>query len=512
MFDKILQFPTRRPKTVTAVILGITALAVAILVRPGLKLDPNPWPLDPGHPSMVAYSQLKQDFTGTLETALIHLRHPDTVFNAATLRRVREVTAAIEDIQLTGPSDEAALAAHLPGLEGEPRGLLEAVLAEGLGEGSADGLYEVLDALELEGVSAPALEETIDVTLLKLQPIREVTSLANVENIVAEGDRLIVDKIYGNESLTAVELGRIQAAVESNAIFDQILISSDRRSTGIQVETNIPETQAVIMYGLYQRILAILEEFPGAEQAHVAGFPVVAASADNIMQEDNKTFFPLVMGLVVLVLFLTFRMVGGIGMPISVVVISVLWTLAIMTVAGIPMNLLTTTVPVFLITIGVADGIHLFSEFKDHLRGGHSRQASAAAMLRRLALPVAMTSVTTAIGFLTLAVTEVKMIREFGIFVAVGVMVAMAVSLTLIPAVLSLGRNRKAAPSLETPERAGFRSIFRRLDRLVLDGLVWGARAAARYHRWVLAGAAVVVAVGIYGTTQVEVKNDFISY
>ena len=105
------------------IVIGLTLLVTvgAVMLLPGIKMDSNPYPLNNSHPSMVAFRKLKADFTGTLETALIHLRHPDTVFNAGTLRRVSAITTALEELTLPTEQDGAALTAILPQLEGEAR-------------------------------------------------------------------------------------------------------------------------------------------------------------------------------------------------------------------------------------------------------------------------------------------------------------------------------------------------------------------------------------------------------
>ena len=90
MLQKLVLLSARFPKSVVLATIAITAVAVMLLTN--LKIDANPYPLSRSHPSMVALEKLKSDFTGTLEVALIHVRHPETIYNAETFRRIVAIT------------------------------------------------------------------------------------------------------------------------------------------------------------------------------------------------------------------------------------------------------------------------------------------------------------------------------------------------------------------------------------------------------------------------------------
>ncbi len=78
-----------------------------------------------------------------------------------------------------------------------------------------------------------------------------------------------------------------------------------------------------------------------------------------------------------------------------------------MVVFEVPLNTITSALPVFLISIGVADGIHMFSEYRENRIEGLPREKAVCLMLDKLALPVTMTSITTAVGFLSLTVSDI---------------------------------------------------------------------------------------------------------
>ena len=494
----ITSFGARFPKTVIAVTLAVTAGAIVLMVRPGIEMDANPYPLNKSHPSMVAFQELKTDFTGTLETALILLRHPKSVFNAATLRRVSAITEKLEEVSLITEGEEAALAAIVPAAGEEVRDLLTSVLEGGITRDDDVALVELLDWTGAHSGELPGLAAALEETQLRLYPVKEVTSLANVENIVARNDELVVGKVYESIPRGEAEWRRMRDSVMSNEVFRKVMVSEDERSTGIQVELYIPDDRSDLMYAMNLAIWDIMEDTPGEEETNVAGFPLLSATFMNSMQQDNGRLFPVVILLVVTALFFIFRGWSGVVLPMAVVIISVIWTLGIMVLFGVPLNMMTTMLPVFLIAIGVADGVHLVSEFRDQFRRLGNRSEAVRATMDHMTLPVIMTSITTAVGFFALSFTDVDVIRKFGIFVAIGVLAAMVFSLTFIPAALTLGRSGRS-PSA----KPGATRRFQYLDAMVLNLLVRLSAFSMRRNRWVLAVSAVLVLIGIYGMTRI---------
>lgn len=495
----------RFPKTVIGLTLLVTVGAVMLL--PGITMDSNPYPLNKSHPSMVAFQKLKADFTGTLETALIHLRHPESIFNEGTLRRISEITAALEEITLLTEQDTAALSAFLPILKGETRESLESLLAGGISRDDDFSLLELTDWSEANAALAPGLGDALAEVSLRLYPIKEVTSLATVENIISRNDELVVGKVYESIPRNAAEWGALRKSVMENEPFRDVLVSADGKSTGIQVELYIPDTRSDLMYALNLKIWELMAQIPGVEETHLGGFPMLSATFMDSMKKDNGRLFPLVILLVVVALLITFRSFGGVVLPMAVVIISVIWTLAIMVLFGIPLNMMTTMLPVFLIAIGVADGVHLVSDFRDRYQRGGTRREAVQATMHHMTLPVIMTSITTSVGFIALSFTDVTVIRMFGIFVAIGVMAAMVFSLTFIPAALSLGGKGRSPAAKPNAKRR-----FGRLDAFLLNQLVSLSEFAMRRNRLVLAVTAALIGVGIFGMTQIKADNDFTTY
>lgn len=494
----------RWPRTLIGVTVVVSVAAGLALVRPGLETDSSPLLLAHDHPARVVYRQMQRDFTGTRQTVLVHLRHSETVFNPRTLARVRALSEALEGIALPTGADAAALRSRLGELSPPLRGEVSAILAGGLTGEDVDPLLFLLDR---PGGLPAWLDERVQTVLLKLEPVREVTSLASVENILGRGDELVVGRIYDEAPQTPGGLQRVRREVMGNALYRGRLVSGDERSTAINVETWVPSDRSDVLYDLVQQIRGVLEAHPGEAESWIAGLPVAAATMVNILQRDMARFFPVVFVLVMGTLALTFRTWTGVVLPFWVVLVSILWTMAAMALTGVPLNNITDSLPVFLITIGVADGIHVISEFQDNLGRLGNRAEAVRLTMRRMSLPVILTSVTTTAGFLSLSVTEIQNIRYFGWFVALGVVVAMAVSLTFLPAALLLAGSHPARrPFAPRP------ALGRRIDAAAIALLEWVSDRAVRGRAAVIVVAAALAAAAVYGATQVRVENDFLSY
>ena len=117
------------------------------------------------------------------------------------------------------------------------------------------------------------------------------------------------------------------------------------------------------------------------------------------MQRDISRLFPLAMLVVLLLLFFLLRSVLGMVAPILVTLFSIVWTFGFKGALGSPLTLVETIIPVMLIAIGCADGVHILSEFQEFRKRGYQSKDAVLETMRLLTVPVIMTSVTTADRF-----------------------------------------------------------------------------------------------------------------
>jgi len=506
----------RYPKRILFLTLFLGASVVPSLLF--LKNDPSPHLLPVSHPARQALQQLREDFTGTNSGVFIMLEAKDTIFKTNTLERIQRLTEAIQNMQLLSIEDLEALnviAEQMSGKEGLRLQKLLPKEVKDLNDMFWMEFEEMRETLENEGRWFPEWNSILRNIEVRSAPVVEVTSISNTDDIYGSEEGLTIEKIFEVIPGTPGEMKSLRRRVLENDLFRNSFFSEDGRRTGIFVELAMDEDDSEILYSTYIALERIFEENPGIDKHYIAGFPIVAATLRTVIDQDTQRFFPFVALLAVFFLWLTFRRPSGVAVPMLVVGFSILFTLAIMVVFEVPLNTITSALPVFLISIGVADGIHMFSEYRENRIEGLPREKAVCLMLDKLALPVTMTSITTAVGFLSLTVSDIVPILTFGIFVAVGTLLAMVLSLIFIPALLmvlpeKVSASQEGSGTDENLSRGVHQVNF--MDRLFQKSLDVMTAWVLRNARPVLLAALAICAISIYGLSQVKVESSLESY
>lgn len=493
------------PKSVLAVFI-LLAMGAATLL-PQLQRDPTPYLLPVTHESRVNLEKLRDSYTGSNDGIIVLLETKDSIFNTRTLARVKALTAAFEQIQVISQENrdtlkEAAVGTPLP-IARKAMDLSKAPVTSETWM-QIDEIREMIE-LSDEPYSAAmsALIRVLDTWNQNLSPIREVTSLSSTDHIRGRDGQLEVNPLFTEVPEEKEALAKVKERAMSNDLFRQILVSQEGKSTGIILELINLDNKTELQYQIYHRVKQIVEkQIPGEETHYIAGLPVVTGALGKVMQQDTQRLFPIVILIVVTCLFITFRKLKGILVPLAVVLLSLVVTLGVKALFNIPLNIITTTLPVFILSIGVADGIHMFSEYRDQLLKGFDKREAVEQTLAHLTVPVIMTSVTTAVAFYAISLTEIIQLNHFGIFVSLGAMVAMLFSLFFIPALLVL-----------LPEKKGVRQKkSSKIEQRYAGFLVAVTRAFVRHPIWTSVFAAAVFMASLFGASKVVVDNNNAAY
>ena len=158
----------------------------------------------------------------------------------------------------------------------------------------------------------------------------------------------------------------------------------------------------------------------------------------ELMEQELATFFISSVLLLVIFLYVAFRTRWGVGAPIAVVGLTILWQVALMTALGKPLSILTMLLPTILFVVGMSDAVHIIERYIEALRDGHRKERALAITLAETGLSTFITMLTTAIGYATLLSSGIRPMSEFGLFTSLGVFLAYALAFTLLPAVLLL--------------------------------------------------------------------------
>ncbi|MCG8564165.1 MAG: MMPL family transporter [Desulfobacterales bacterium] len=516
MVKRVIQtLVTQHPHATLMVLLCLTLVAAVHLPR--LGNDPSPELLAPDHPSRVASSRMRATYTGSNSGIMVMLSvdgtDHSTVFNTATLDRIQRLTRAFEAIHLITPAHRQHLI-QAAGNAPEEVALAVAKLAHApIGPESWMGVDEVREALEFADAPLPRLKAALAQWETDLNPVRKVSSLASTDNILARDQALDVGPIFKTPPRNQGELDRIRAEVMGNRLFTPVLVSNQGRNTGINIELNLdPDTvDPDKEYEIYTRVRRLVHDtHPGPEKVHIAGFPALTATLGQAMKTDSKIMFAAVTLIVTACLFITFRGAKGVTMPLTVVLLSLAATLGVMAFFKVPLHIITISLPVFVLSIGVADGIHMYSEYRDHILSGADRETAVALTVDHLTLPVIMTSLTTGAAFYAISITEIVQLHYCGLYVCLGALVAMVFSLLFIPALLMvLPEKNRPKEEKETKAQGATGAAPPSPYTRALQGLT---RTAVVRPGITLALGTLLLLLFAYGATRVRVDNNFAAF
>lgn len=256
----------------------------------------------------------------------------------------------------------------------------------------------------------------------------------------------------------AAQAAAVRAAALREPSFRGVLVARDGRSTAIYVPLEHGADRRV----LYGSVASLIAEQWRQDPAGLQGYRthlVGPAAAESMLGDhvltDIARLLPLALLVMGTVFWLWFRqpsiVLVGFGEGLGVV----LWTFGLMALLGKPVSLVTVVMPVILSTYCAADTIHFAQCFSAHCRAGLSRREAMEKTLDEMLVPITFTSLTTAVGFLSFAISPIPPLREFGLFSAFGVLFALVVSILVVPAGLLLtGFGRTEAHVADHPRTA----------------------------------------------------------
>lgn len=196
--------------------------------------------------------------------------------------------------------------------------------------------------------------------------------------------------------------------------------------------------------------------------------------------------------LLALFLFISFRTLWGILIPLTIVLCTVIWLLGGLSFANQSISMLTTIMPTILFVVGVSDVVHLIEKYLEELRNGHAKKEALTTAIREIGLATFLTSLTTSIGFLTLLTANMTPVQEFGVFTSIGVWFAYVLAFTLVPALLYLLPKPKIAS-----QSKGF--WYNSLHQC----FIW----VLQHQKSILFGALTLLVVALIGVNKLEVNN-----
>lgn len=324
--------------------------------------------------------------------------------------------------------------------------------------------------------------------------IPDVLSLVTTDTMRKRGDTLEIRKLLERPPQTQEDVRQLKDTLLGNPLFRETLISLDGR----RVAFYIPIERKEIAARVTREIQSLVDQEPGIT-AKIAGLPMAEMVFGEQMFLLMGVLSPLVMLVIAVGLWVLFKDWRLIVAPLIVSMLSVLWTMGLLIGLGYPVHIMSSMIPIFLMVTGLADGIHILSQFYDvYPRYGNKRTAILETM-KELYSPVLYTSYTVMAGFGSLMLVNIPPVRIFGLFVAIGVFAAWILTVTFLPAFMMLLNEETLTRRWQREVAAG--------GMLVRVANWLGRTGMARSWGVLLAGIAVV-ALAAYGMEHNRVNDD----
>lgn len=250
-----------------------------------------------------------------------------------------------------------------------------------------------------------------------------------IENFIEDVDSLLPEQLKEKEAI----------ALKEDLLVNRI-ISSDGKTTMI-VGRLTPRAGTIL--GSSRTIMGFVNHYIEEEKEsgyafHLAGGPVVNMTFSTLAKYDMTTFTPLVLVIAMILLWLIFRRASGMFLSILVVIFTFVIVLSLQVILGYKLNNFTANMPVFIVAIGIADAMHLFWIYLIGRRKGLDNYEAIHYSVGNNFLPIFLTSVTTAVGFASLGVSEIIPIKTLGIATANASILAFAITILFVPASLAI--------------------------------------------------------------------------
>ena len=245
-----------------------------------------------------------------------------------------------------------------------------------------------------------------------------------------------------------------------------------------------------------ERVIALSEsiERPPGVEILATGVPVARVQIAARLMADQLTYFPLCGALFVGLLWLIFRDLRAVILPLLAVALAITYTTGLLAVSGQGIDIINNVLPVLIFVIGISDAIHLLVRYRHELEEGRPQREALRITVRHLLVACFLTSFTTAVGFGSLAAARIEILKRFGLSAAVGVLIAYLVVVLLVPAALSM-----LSPALPEASRAA--------DRRVQALSVALGRWVLARRFWVLGVSALILVLAAALASRVHEEN-----
>ncbi|MEA2079231.1 MAG: MMPL family transporter [Pseudomonadota bacterium] len=270
-----------------------------------------------------------------------------------------------------------------------------------------------------------------------------VDSITNYQHTEAEGDDLIVDDLVTDAGqLDAAGLQRVHDIAVNEPLLVNRLIAENGQVTGVNVTIQLPDpdeqkgTEVPTITAFARDLVAELRSENPDLDVYLTGMVIMNNSFQEVAIHDQQTLVPMMFAVVVITLILLLRSLTATVGTFLVIVFSILTAMGLAGWLGIALTPPSASSPTIILTLAVADCVHILVSLLHAMRRGHDKTSAMVDSLRINLQPIFLTSLTTVIGFMSMNFSDAPPFRDLGNIVAMGVTAAFIISVTFLPALM----------------------------------------------------------------------------
>jgi len=373
-----------------------------------------------------------------------------------------------------------------------------------IGKNYSSSLMAIIIVEAKDGVfTVDAIKHINDLTnsARLLQGVEYVISITNVLDIKKTEDGFEIGRLIdeGNLPATREECGKIKEYALSKSFYKGHLVSADSRYTVVICKLNSDFDKNKVSKSIKELVAS--KNFP--EKFYFEGLPFQLLSIMDYVKRDLLLLTPLIILVLGVILFLSFRSIRGVIVPVIGVGMGVIWSLGLMSVFNVRLSPISDAIPVVLFAVGCAYGIHVYNRFRLVVRTPEDKRKQSAEALSRIGMAVLLSGITTVMGFLSFIFgAYLNIIFEFGVFSALGVLFILIISITFTPAMLSYFPVEKHhKPSARLKNFEPLERFLEKLSDVIID-----------HPKKILIASVIFVLVMIAGIPLLKNKIDILNY
>ena len=330
-----------------------------------------------------------------------------------------------------------------------------------------------------------------------------VDSLTNFQYTYAEEDDLTVeDLIEDPASLSATELENLKQIALAQPLIKDRLLSPDTTVTGLNISFELPSEGAEqVPFEIMEHVDAMLADiesrYPNIETAKTGVVPMNKAFPEASFK-DMQTLIPAAFAVILIGFLLLTRSLWGTIASLIVMLMSIMAAMGTAGWMGIVLTPPSVSAPTLILTLAVADCVHFMVTFFQQMRTGQDKVQAIRESIRVNFNPIFLTSVTTAIGFLSMNFSDSPPFHDLGTITAIGVIYAFILSIFFLPALTAV---LPVKPPVVKKAKTGLSALMEHLANFSID----------RY-RFLLAAVGILIVALIAMIPRNELNDEFVKY